>query len=219
MAEPVPEVPVAAGVTAEAVPVLAHVAPGDPLQVQNRDPRTHRVDGRELGRQDQLVDRPLPRREYAADREGARDVRRVVAVLGAGVDHHQIRLARAASVLVVMQDHAVRPGADDGRKPDSLGAPRSELVLDDRFQLVFVDAGSRRFHRPPLSLDRDRDGGPQPLDLGRVLHESQPRQRLTQIGDRAACAHRQLGEFPRPLVVATQRKVKAGITAERRRLI
>src|SRR3546814_18918806 len=63
---------------------------------------------------DQVVQRALLLAEAAVDPEGAGDVGRVAADLGAGVDQHQVAIVRLRGVGDVVQHAAFGAGSDEG---------------------------------------------------------------------------------------------------------
>ena len=76
--------------------------------------RAHLVDGRQLRLQHHFVNGTLHCSEFAADREGARDIRRVVVVLTAGIEQQQIALAQGLIVVAVVHDAGIGASTDDG---------------------------------------------------------------------------------------------------------
>jgi len=88
-----------------------------------------------------LVDLPLPRVVLAADRDRPGHVGRVIAVLAAHIQHHEVASRDGAPVLVVMKGRGVRPRPDDAREPEPLGATTAEPILDPRLDLVLVMPG------------------------------------------------------------------------------
>src|SRR5206468_1451441 len=124
MAEAVVEVfAVIAGLlTTQRARVRAHVCPRDAVQLPDRDARAHGVERRLLRTQHQIVDRLLPRREAAVDRERARHVGGVLAPFRRGIDQDQIAVLGAAAVDVVVQRRGVGAAAHDRGISDAVGA-------------------------------------------------------------------------------------------------
>ena len=166
----------------------AHVCPRDAVQLPDRDARAHGVERRLLRAQHQIVDRLLPRREAAVDRERARHVGGVLAPFRRGIDQDQIAVLGAAAVDVVVQRRGVGAAAHDRGISDAVGAIAAEPVLEGRFDLVFVHSRARGTHRGDVPGDADVDGAPQPGDLVGVFHDAH------RIDDREHVAHVGTGE-------------------------
>ncbi len=122
------------------------------------------------------IELALARREFAVHRNGARDVARVAIALRGGIDHHQLAAIHAPPVRHVVQDGAVRPGADDGRIGRPFAAPVEKGTEQRGGHLVFVLAGRQLLPDCAMGFD---------AHVGRVLDGSDLRRRLfhPQLGD------------------------------------
>ena len=94
------------------------------------------VDAALLRGEHHLVDVALLAREAARDREGAGHVGGVAAVLGGGVDQHQVAGAQLVRVVVVVEDGAVPARGHDRVVPEQRAAGHAELALHLGLDLV-----------------------------------------------------------------------------------
>ena len=148
-----------------------------------------------MRRADEVVQRALLFREAAVDREGARDVGRVVAVFGAGIDQHQVARARGRVVRAVMQHAGIRAGADDAAV-GRFGVVGAEHALQFGLQFEFAHARARDAHRGLVRDDADVGGALHQLDfVGRLeqphlVEQMAEREELVRrLRDRRAPAH------------------------------
>src|SRR5882672_785627 len=111
---------------------------------------THLVDGGELSFQHDVVDRTLGRREPAADRKRARDVRGVIIMLAARVEQEQIAVAQRLIVVTVMHDTGIGAAADDG-VVGNIRIVRAKFVQHLGHDLVLHSPGARKAHRAAVS--------------------------------------------------------------------
>ena len=123
-----------------------HLAAGR-VDLRERDARAHRGDRRKLRAQHDLVELALARREPPVHRKRARHVRRVAAVLGAAVEHHQLSVHERAVVAVVVEHRGVEPAAGDGAERQFARAVGAVGVLDDLLQVELVHPGADARHR------------------------------------------------------------------------
>src|SRR3984885_8407517 len=98
-------------------------------------------------------------RTRRADGERARDVRRAVLILAAGIDEK--KLARrnapvAAAADAVMHDGAVRSGAGNGRKRNVLEQSGVAAKTFQRFDRIDLGQSTRRFAVEPGKKTRHR---------------------------------------------------------------
>ena len=133
------------------------------------DARLHGGDGGHLSAKHDFVDRSLLIREAPVDREGARDVARVVPVLATGVDQHELAVVHDAVACAIVQDGRVRSRAHDAVVRRSLAPVLAVDVNQLRIDLVFTHAGPRELHRAKVRLRRDRGRLPHRVELGRAL--------------------------------------------------
>ena len=94
------------------------------------------------------------------DGKGARDIRRVVVVLAAGIEQQQIAVAQRLIVVAIVHDAGIGAAADDGLI-GHVGVVRAEFVQHFRHDLVLHAPGTREAHRPPVRADRDLRRAPQ----------------------------------------------------------
>ena len=107
-----------------------------------------------------LVDRALRRRESAADRKGAGDVRGVVVVFAARIEQQQVAVAQRLIVVAVMHDAGIGAAADD-RVIGNVGVVRAEFMQHLGHDLVLHAPGPREAHGAAVGADRDLRGAPQ----------------------------------------------------------
>ena len=120
----------------------------------------HLVDGRELRFQHDFVDRALRRREPAADRKGAGDVRGVVVVFAARIEQQQVAVAQGLIVVAVVHDAGIGAAADDG-VVGNVRIVRAKLVQQFGHHLVFHAPGTRKAHGAAMCAHRDLRRAPQ----------------------------------------------------------
>ena len=145
---------------------------------------------RRLRRADHVVQRALFLAEAPVRGERAGDVRGVAAMLGAGVDQHQVSVADRRVVGDVVQHAGVGARADDA----TVGRNRvraAELALEFGLQFVFAHARAHCAHRRLVRGDGDVGGALHQLQfLGRLGTGATRRAGGRARGTRAAAAAR-----------------------------
>ena len=116
--------------------------------------RTHLVDGRQLRLQHHVVDRTLHRGEFAAHREGAGDIRRIVVVFTTGIEQQQITVAQGLIVVAIVHDAGIGAAPDDGLVGD-VGVVRAEFVQHFRHHLVLHAARTGEANGAAVGADCD----------------------------------------------------------------
>ena len=144
------------------------------MHALGREPRRHRGHSRLLGRQHQLIERPLLAREATVDRERAGDVAVVVvSQRAAGVDQQQVAIAQGGVVGGVVQHAGVVAASHDravGRPPRAL---LQEVLLDHRLHLALIEAGPGHLAGQLVGLGRNASRFAHPLQLFGALAQAQ----------------------------------------------
>src|SRR3989442_15953708 len=122
----------------------AYVVFRDAIEALDRRAGTGGVERRLLGRQHEVVNRLLPRRELSVHGEGARHVGGVLSPLGARVYHDQVAVPRLAPVDVVVERGAVGATAHDRGVAHATGAVSAEFPPGRRLDPDFPPTGPGR---------------------------------------------------------------------------
>ena len=122
----------------------------------------------DLSLEHDFIDRTLRRREPAAHRKGAGDVRGVVVVLAAGVEQQQVPIAQALIVIAIVHDAGIGAAADD-RVIGNVRIVRAKLVQQLRHDLVLHAPRAGKAHGAAMGADGDLRRAPQPRLLGTAL--------------------------------------------------
>src|SRR5262249_13937530 len=91
--------------------------------------------------EDDVVNVGLLFGEFAVDRDRARDVRRVMIILGGAIRQQQVAVVETILVGNVMQRRGVRPRADDARIAPVVGPAAAEGVLILGLDFIFAHRG------------------------------------------------------------------------------
>src|SRR5688572_9664830 len=162
-------------------PPLEHAEPDQPLDqhverrvvhVVEARAGAHGGDGRLLRREHDVVDLALGGREALAHRERAGDVGGVAVDLRAGIDEQELAVVEPRLVLGVVEDGPVDPAGDDRVVAGRARAAGAEDVVDQRLDLVLVEAGTGRLECCVVRLGRDVAGAAQEVELLGVLRQA-----------------------------------------------
>ncbi len=132
-----------------------------------------------VGRVDDVIERPLWRAEPTVDGKGPSDVRGVKLILTARIDENQVAVIQDALVVRIVQDAGVGSGRHD-RRVGTLDSVSGEFVAKLGLELVFPQPRSTHGHRAPVSRYRDACGAFHRADLTPTLEETHFVQEMIQ---------------------------------------
>ena len=161
--------------------ILRHVGGGAVEDVVSGDARLDVFEERVAIRHDILVQRRLGRGVRPVHRPDARDVARVVAVVGGIVHQHQVAVAQRVGLAKVMPQKRVRAATNDRGVAIAAGAARIEHIFGGRIELILVHAGSSGAHRFHDAESCEFRRLANERDLGGALDHPQTIQRGCQI--------------------------------------
>src|SRR6476646_5943322 len=155
-----------------AVPGVPDQVAGGRVHVPDVGARPGGVQTGSLRGRDQLVDLPLPAGRLAQC-DGTGHVGVVAAVQRAEVHRDQVAAAQWPVGRRVVRDRAVRAAGHDGVEGGPLGAQRDHPGVQRRRQPAFGHTGYDQREHVGDGLAGDPAGGPEQLDLGRILDRPQ----------------------------------------------
>ena len=142
-----------------------------------------------LCRQHTFVNFTLRFGEFAINRERARDVTRVVAVLSARINQAQIAVFQLGQACAIVQAARIRTRSDDAVIRHLLRTGAHEFMTQFRLQVQFAPADAAFFHRTDMAQCRNFTRRMQPLLLNRILAQTHFVQNRIQIMLNRRCAH------------------------------
>ena len=142
-----------------------------------------------LRRQHTFVNLALRFGEFAINRERARDVTRVVAVLSARINQAQIAVFQLGQACTIVQTARIGARCDDTVIRHLLRTGAHEFMTQFRLQVQFAPADAAFFHRTDMAQCRNFTRRMQPLLLNRILAQTHFVQNRIQIMLNRRCAH------------------------------